>query len=71
MSTPVAAPRVFVVEVTDARTGRAHLVTEKSFAVGCQAGRYGAVCGVEVLAASLATPEVGPCQLCRDRWAGR
>lgn len=71
MSASAAPPRVLVVEVTDARTGRTHLVTEKSFAAGCRAGRYGAECGVEVLAASLTAPGIDRCRPCRERRAGR
>lgn len=48
-----------VVAMTDARTHRAHLVTDEAAAAGrADAGRrYVAVCGAVVLAASPATPE--------------
>jgi hypothetical protein len=68
VSAPVAAPRVLLAELTDARSGRTHLVTEAAFATGCRAGLYSAVCGDEVLAASLTTPGVGCCRRCAGLW---
>lgn len=47
--------------------GLAHLVIDEAMAAGRSAGRYHAVCGGEVLAGSLTTPETGYCRLCR-RW---
>jgi hypothetical protein len=62
VSAPTRMPPVFA--VTDARTGSAHLVTEDGMAAGRRAGHYPAVCGVEVLAASLPPPESGYCPSC-------
>ena len=56
--------------MTDARTGGGHLMIEKAAIVGRLVGRYLTVCGVEVLAASLTTPESGYCRSC-VRWAAR
>lgn len=57
-----------VVAMTDARTGRMHLVTDAAVAAGrVNAGRYVSVCGVVVLAASLTTPESSYCAYCRGR----
>lgn len=68
MSALTRMPPVFA--VTDARTGSAHLVTEDAMAAGRRTGRYSAVCGVEVLAASMITPESGYCSSC-TRWAAQ
>ena len=53
-----------VTAVTDARTHRAHLVTDDASTVGRASGRYQALCGVTVLAASLTTPDRGRCDTC-------
>lgn len=54
-----------VIAMTDARTHRAHLLTDAAFAAGREdAGRYVTVCGVVVLAASLTTPEASCCAAC-------
>jgi hypothetical protein len=45
VSASVAASRVLVAEVTDARSKRTHLVTEQAFLAGCRAGRYQGICG--------------------------
>ena len=66
---PGYAPLVFA--VTDARVGTGHLVTQDAMAAGRRAGRYVALCGGEVLAASLTAGESGHCRSCRDRRAGR
>ena len=50
--------------VTDTE-GTAHLVAEEAMAAGRRGGRYLAVCGTQVLAASLTTPEHGSCRSCR------
>ncbi|HEU0090112.1 MAG TPA: hypothetical protein VFQ77_21075 [Pseudonocardiaceae bacterium] len=55
--------------MTDARIGRAHLITEDAAGAGRRAGCYRAVCGELVLAASLITPERGPCRACAHRRA--
>jgi hypothetical protein len=59
----VAAESILFV-MTDARTGVAHLVTDDAAAAGRRAGRYRAMCGADVLAASLTTPESGYCRSC-------
>jgi len=68
---PVAGLRhvieVVPIAITDARTGTAHLVTDSAAAWGRLAGGYVAVCGMQVLAASLTTPETAMCSLCA-RW---
>jgi hypothetical protein len=68
VSAPVAAARVLLAELTDARSRRTHLVTEAAFAAGWRTGRYPAVCGNEVLAASLTTPGAGYCPACVALW---
>lgn len=50
--------------VTDASTLSAHLVSEGALAAGRRAGRFQAVCGDTVLAASLTAQERTHCQLC-------
>lgn len=50
--------------VTDAGSLTAHLVSEDALAAGRRAGRFQAVCGERVLAASLTTQERTHCQLC-------
>ncbi|HEY6422508.1 MAG TPA: hypothetical protein VIY28_04510 [Pseudonocardiaceae bacterium] len=62
---PVASgPRVIL--LTDARSRTAHRVTDDAAAAGRRSGggRYVAVCGIEVLPASLATPERTHCSPC-------
>jgi hypothetical protein len=44
-----------------------HLVTDTAMA----AGRYAALCGCEVIAASLTAPDRHHCRTCRDRAADR
>lgn len=51
--------------------GTAHLVTEHAMAAGRRAGRYAAVCGAEVLAASLTAVERSHCRSCANRRARR
>lgn len=61
----VPAETPHVIEMTDARTLRAHLVTDDAFTAGrADAGRYVAACGVVVLPASLTTPETSYCASC-------
>jgi hypothetical protein len=61
----VAADAPRVIAMTDARTYRAHLVTDTAAAAGRAAvGRCVAVCGTVVLAASPTTPDVGFCRAC-------
>lgn len=64
---PAKPVRLPVVAIADARTRRAHLITDEAFTSGCRTGRYVAACGTEVLAASLTTPECGYCEPC-TRW---
>jgi len=52
------------VRVTDARTRVEHLVPDESLAARRHAGRFLAVCGAEVLAASLTDPGRGRCRQC-------
>jgi hypothetical protein len=52
------------IAVTDARTRRAHLVSDAASAAGRSSGRYEAACGVTVLPASLHEPETGRCDAC-------
>jgi hypothetical protein len=58
--------------MTDARTCRAHLVTDAAVAAGrADTGRYVAVCGTVVLPASLTTLETSHCARCaslRRHW---
>lgn len=62
-SLPVETPHV--IPMVDARTRSAHLVTDDAVAAGrADAGRYVAVCGAVVLAASLTTPEASYCASC-------
>lgn len=52
-------------EVVDARTRQAHLLTPDALAAGLSAaGRYIALCGQDVLPASLVEPGNGRCALC-------
>ena len=53
--------------VVDVSSALAHLVTDEAMAAGRRSGRYLAVCGDRVLAASLTAPESGYCKRCR-RW---
>lgn len=60
----VATETVPVFAMTDADTLCAHFVTEQDAAAGRSAGRYLAICGRVVVAASLATPETSYCGSC-------
>ena len=55
-----------LIEVTDARSRLAHLVSDEAMAAGRRAGCYVAVCGFEVLASSLTAEESGLCRRCRQ-----
>lgn len=57
------------IAITDARTGAARLVTDAAAARGRLRGRYEAICGARVLAASLTAPATGMCRCCVDRVA--
>ncbi len=50
--------------IADARSQIEHLVTDEEFAAHRHAGRYLAVCGAQVLAASLSAPDRGRCRDC-------
>ena len=68
----VPAERPRVIAMTDARTYRAHLVTDAAVAAGrADMGWYHAVCGVVVLAASMTTPETSFCGACARRHGGQ
>jgi hypothetical protein len=65
--TPVVTAPPRPIAMTDATTGIAHRVTDESVAAGRRAGgRYVAVCGAQVLAASLTMPERDQCQSCQS-----
>jgi hypothetical protein len=59
--------RLGLVVLTDAQTGLAHLVRDEEAAQTHLNGRCRAVCGVTVLASSLAAPEGVACPQCA-RW---
>lgn len=63
-TTPAATvPRL--VALTDVYTGAAHLVTDEAMAAGRRAaGRYVAICGADMLPASLTAPERRICPHC-------
>ncbi len=50
--------------ITDAQTHLEHLVTDESLAAHRHLGRFLALCGIEVLAASLTEPDRGRRPLC-------
>ena len=52
------------IRIVDARTSMEHLVTDESVAAYRHAGRYLAVCGAQVLAASLTAPQRSRCPVC-------
>jgi hypothetical protein len=52
------------VGIIDAKTHIEHLMTDESAVAYRHSGRYLALCGVEVLAASLAAPDRGRCPMC-------
>ncbi|MGH3798397.1 MAG: hypothetical protein ACRDSP_26415 [Pseudonocardiaceae bacterium] len=56
---------VAVTPLVDGRTRAVHLLTDTDAAAGrAQGGRYVAVCGAVVVAASLSTPEGEACRWC-------
>ncbi len=55
------------VGITDAHTRVEHLMTDASAMEHRHAGRYLALCGIEVLAASLTERERSQCQPCREQ----
>ncbi len=60
----VITARPQAIAITDARTGIDHLVTDAAAARGRSSGRYLAICGARVLAASLTAPAAGTCRCC-------
>lgn len=59
-----------VFALVDARTDSTHLVRDDAVVAGRLVGRYVAVCGAVVLAASLTAPGDKDCRSCAD-WAKR
>jgi len=57
---------VRLITMTDVM-GITHLLTDDAMIAGRPSGRYVAVCGDEVLAGSLTTPERDYCRPCRWR----
>jgi hypothetical protein len=53
------------VGITDAHTHVEHLVTDESAMAHRHSGRYPALCGVQVVAASLTAPRRQQCQCCQ------
>jgi hypothetical protein len=53
------------IRIVEARTSMEHLITDESAVAHRHAGRYLAVCGAQVLAASLAAPERRLCLMCQ------
>lgn len=65
--TPVVTAPPRPIAMTDATTGTEHRVTDESVAAHRRADRrYVAVCGAQVLAASLTMPERDQCQSCTE-----
>jgi hypothetical protein len=57
--------RLLTIEITDRCTGVAHRVTDDAFAEGKRdGGSYVAICGAEVLPASLSAPPRSHCPAC-------
>lgn len=61
---PPQRRRPHAVGIIDARTRVEHLVTDDVVAAHRHAGRYPALCGVVLLAASIAEPGRGWCREC-------
>lgn len=55
---------VGVVTMTDARHGARHYLTDDAASAGRGTGRYIAVCGAEILAASISAPDGRACPWC-------
>lgn len=60
-----------VLSVVDTRTGMQHCVAADTAALHRNSGRYPAICGIEVPAASLSTPAVDTCRVCAALTWGR
>ena len=56
--------RVRPLEIIDARTRVEHLVTDELAAAHRHVGCFPALCGAQVLAASMVEPGCGQCALC-------
>ena len=56
-----------VLSVVDTRTGMQHRVPIEAAALHRHSGRYPALCGIDVPAASLTTPATADCQDCVTR----
>jgi hypothetical protein len=52
------------IRIVDARTSMEHLITDESAVAYRHAGRYLALCGAQVLAASLTAPQRSRCPAC-------
>jgi hypothetical protein len=63
---PPVPKRAWLTGVVDAETHIEHWVTDRSAAERRHSGRYLALCGFEVLAASLTAPPRGRCMVCVD-----
>jgi hypothetical protein len=62
---PVATAPLLTIEMVDRCTEVAHRVTDEAFAAGRRdGGCYRAVCGAQVLPASLTAPARGHCPAC-------
>ncbi|MGQ0776520.1 MAG: hypothetical protein ACT4NY_19190 [Pseudonocardiales bacterium] len=62
---------ILVQTMVDAQTLTEHLIALDGIAEARQQGRYTALCGVEVLAASMTTEERGYCRKCIRRQVAR
>ncbi|MGH3832248.1 MAG: hypothetical protein ACRDRS_17680 [Pseudonocardiaceae bacterium] len=60
----VSTATVAVFAMTDANTRAAHFVADEDVTAGLAVGRYVAICGRVVIAASLTTPETSYCDPC-------
>lgn len=60
-----------VLSVVDTCTGESHLVPVETAALHRHSGRYPALCGVDVPAASLTTPPARHCPDCATRARGK
>jgi hypothetical protein len=61
---PPAPQRARLTGMVDAETSVEHLITDESAVAHRHAGRYLAVCGAQVLAASLTAPQRSRCPVC-------
>lgn len=64
--TPVAMVRRHDMVMTDALTGTEHRMTDEAFAAGRAQGRYLAICGAPMSAASLTAPQRSRCPECEQ-----